>query len=212
MLGVATVAELGGASPDSMAKAADTVANKPASAEPGLAVFGEDVFQRASTQFQPNQSGPVDANYRLGPGDVLVLILTGDVELAHTLEVSREGFIVIPQVGQLYVANLRLAQLDDLLYDRLRRVYSGVRRDASATTRFQVTVARLRTSQLYVVGDVAKPGSYQVSAAGTVLTALYAAGGPTVNGNFRGVRGAPRRRPRRLARPVRLPAPRQQRP
>ena len=57
-------------------------------------------------------AGPVDEGYRLGPGDVLVLVLTGEVELAHTLEVNREGFIVIPQVGQLYVANLTLGELD----------------------------------------------------------------------------------------------------
>jgi protein involved in polysaccharide export with SLBB domain len=151
----------------------------------GLALFGEEVFRRVSTQFQPTLSGPVDAKYRLGPGDILVLILTGDVELAHTLEVTREGFIVIPQVGQLYVANLRMGEVEDLLYDRLRRVYSGVGRGEGATTQFQVTVARLRTSQVYVVGDVRRPGSYQISAAGTVLTALYAAGGPSENGNFR---------------------------
>jgi protein involved in polysaccharide export with SLBB domain len=185
ILGVATQSELGGAAPDTAAIATATSEDTSKTVEPALSLFGQDVFQRVSSQFQPTLSGPVDANYRLGPGDVLVLILTGDVELAHTLEVSREGFIVIPQVGQLYVANLRLAQLDDLLYDRLHRVYSGVRRGPGATTQFQVTVARLRTSQLYVVGDVVKPGSYQVSAAGTVLTALYAAGGPTANGNFR---------------------------
>ena len=55
----------------------------------------------------------MDANYRLGPGDMLVLILTGDVERVHTLEVTREGFIVIPQVGQVFVANLTLGQLED---------------------------------------------------------------------------------------------------
>jgi polysaccharide export outer membrane protein len=180
LLGVASSADL-----ESPAADAGTVPNQNTAG--GLRLFGAEVFQRASSQFQPTLSGPVDSNYRLGPGDVLVLILTGDVELAHTLEVTREGFVVIPQVGQLYVANLRLAQLEDLLYDRLGRVYSGVRRGPSATTRFQVTVARLRTSQIYVVGDVLRPGSYQISAAGTVLTALYAAGGPAENGNFRRV-------------------------
>jgi len=187
VLGVATPSELDEAAPEMALVAADTLRDTTTIAEPKLALFGLDVFHRVGSQFQPTQSGPVDANYRLGPGDVLVLILTGDVELAHTLEVSREGFVVIPQVGQIYVANLRLAQFENLLYDRLHRVYSGVRRGPTATTQFHVTVARLRTSQLYVVGDVAKPGSYQVSAAGTVLTALYAAGGPTANGNFRRV-------------------------
>jgi len=149
--------------------------------------FGMSLFRRATSLFTPSLAGPVDANYRLGPGDGLVLLLTGDVELAHQLTVTREGFIVIPQVGQLSVANLTLAQLEDLLYARLSRVYSGVKRGAGATTRFNVTVARLRTVQIFVTGDVARPGSFQISAAGTVLSALYAAGGPTFNGSFRRV-------------------------
>ena len=151
----------------------------------GFAIFGQEMFTERTTQFAPNLAGPVDDNYRLGPGDELVLILTGDVEAAHTLEVTREGFVVIPQVGQLHVANLTLGQLRDLLYARLGRVYSGIRRGADATTRFSVSVARLRTNQVFVVGDVARPGSYRVSSAGTALTALYAAGGPTENGSLR---------------------------
>ncbi|MFL5581964.1 MAG: SLBB domain-containing protein [Gemmatimonadaceae bacterium] len=152
----------------------------------GFAIFGLDVFARSTTLFDANQGGPVDPNYRLGPGDRLVLILTGDVEAAHSLDVTREGFIVIPQVGQLYVANLTLAQLDDLLYSRLGRVYSGVRR-GGGTTRFSVSVARLRSNQVYVMGDVSRPGSYRVSSAGTALSALYQAGGPTENGTLRQV-------------------------
>lgn len=151
----------------------------------GLQVFGLSLFHRSTSLFIPALAGPVDANYRLGPGDGLVLILTGDVELAHELTVTREGFVAIPQVGQLYVANLTLSELEDLLYARLGRVYSGVRRGAGATTRFSISVARLRTVQVFVAGDVARPGSFQLSAAGTAMTALYAAGGPTENGSFR---------------------------
>src|ERR1019366_4549406 len=65
----------------------DTVIKKPASEQ----VFGLNVFRSTTSEFQPNLSGPVDANYRLGPGDQLVLILTGDVELTRTLDVTREG-------------------------------------------------------------------------------------------------------------------------
>jgi protein involved in polysaccharide export with SLBB domain len=159
----------------------------PADSDPSLEVFGLDVFRRVSSQFQPASAGPVDATYRLGPGDVLVLILSGDVEAAHTLEVTRDGFVVIPQVGQVYVSGLTMDQLDKLLLQRLGRVYSGVRPGPNATTRFQATVARLRTNQIFVVGEVARPGSYQVSSAGTVLTALYLAGGPKPSGSFRRV-------------------------
>jgi protein involved in polysaccharide export with SLBB domain len=80
-----------------------------------------------------------------------------------------------------------MAQLEDVLYARLGKVYSGVRRSPNASTRFTVTVAKLRTNQIFVTGDVHWPGSYQLSAAGTVLNALYEAGGPTINGSFRRV-------------------------
>ncbi len=151
-----------------------------------LQVFGLKLFRRSTNLFLPTQAGPVDPSYRLGSGDGLVLILTGDVELAHELTVTREGFVAIPQVGQLYVANLTLNQLEDLLYARLGRVYSGVRR-GGGSTRFSITVARLRSIQVFVTGDVARPGSVVISASGTALTALYAGGGPTERGSFRHV-------------------------
>jgi len=159
-------------------------------------VFGVDVFQRTTTQFLPLLAGPVPPDYKLGPGDQLVLILTGDVELAYTLQVTREGFILVPQVGQLFVSNLTLDQLRDVLYVRLGGVYSGVRRSPGATTRFDISVANVRANQAYVVGEVAQPGAYQISSLGTVLTALYAAGGVTERANLRAVEV------RRLGKPI----------
>jgi len=150
-------------------------------------VFGVDVFQRTTTQFLPLLSGPVPPDYKLGPGDNLVLILTGDVELTYSLPVTREGFVLIPQVGQVHIANLTLDQLRDVLYTRLGRVYSGVRRTANATTRFDVTVANVRANQVYVIGEVSQPGAYQISSLATVFTALYAAGGVTERAKLRGV-------------------------
>src|SRR3989475_4731311 len=150
-------------------------------------VFGVDVFRRTTTQFMPLLAGPVPADYKLGAGDVFVLILTGDVELAYTLQITREGFVLIPQVGQVYVSNLTLDQLRDVLYQRLGRVYSGVKRSAGATTRFDVSVANVRVNQVYVVGEVSQPGAYRISSLGTVLTGLYAAGGVTERANMRGI-------------------------
>ncbi len=150
-------------------------------------VFGLDVFRRATTQFNVATSGPVDPSYQIGPGDELLLILTGDVEQVHQLAVTREGYIVIPQVGQIQVANLTLGQLRSVLTERLGRVYSGVRK-TNPTTHFDITVTRLRVNQVFVTGDVARPGAYAVSAIGTVLNALYQAGGPTDRGSFRQVR------------------------
>ena len=151
----------------------------------GNYVFGVDVFRRTTTQFLPLLSGPVPPDYRLGAGDQLVLILTGDLQRAYTLPVSREGFILIPQVGQVFVSNLTLDQLRDVLFDRLGRVYSKLTRSPTATTHFDVAVANVRINQVSVVGEVKQPGAYQISALGTALTALYAAAGVTARANMR---------------------------
>src|SRR5205809_255960 len=150
-------------------------------------VFGVDVFSRSKTQFLPLLSGPVPPDYRIGPGDVLALIITGDVEGAYTLQVMREGYILIPQVGQVHVANLTLEQVRDVLFSRLGRVYSGVRRTANATTRFDLAVVNVRANQIFVTGEVTQPGAYQISSLGTAMTALYAAGGVTERADMRAV-------------------------
>src|SRR5438874_2079463 len=151
----------------------------------GNYVFGVDVFRRTSTQFLPLLSGPVPPDYKVGPGDQLAVILTGDIERAYVLPVSRDGFILIPQVGQLFVSSLTLDQLRDVLYTRLGRVYSKLSRAPTATTHFAVEVTNVRVNQVSVVGEVLQPGSYQISALGTAMTALYAAGGVTARANMR---------------------------
>jgi len=158
-----------------------------ASLDSGFTIFGLAMFRQPTSLFDPNLSGPVDASYRLGPGDRLVLVLTGDVSQAYTLDVTREGFIVVPQAGQIYVNNLTLGELEDVLYTRLGRVYSGVRRGPGATTHFTITPARIRSNQIFVLGDVVAPGSYRISSLGTALYALYAANGPTESGSLRNV-------------------------
>jgi polysaccharide biosynthesis/export protein len=87
-------------------------------------------------------------------------------------------------VGQIYVANLTMDELLSVMRSRLSRSYSGI---ASGTLRFSLSVTGLRSAQVFVLGDVVKPGSYRVSSLGTALTALYAAGGPSRNGSMRRV-------------------------
>ncbi|HEY4130120.1 MAG TPA: polysaccharide biosynthesis/export family protein, partial [Gemmatimonadaceae bacterium] len=159
----------------------------------GFAIFGLDLFQPDSTatgtanrfDAQSAAVGGADANYRFGPGDKLVLFLTGDVERSYPLTVTREGFVVIPDVGTVNVSGLTRSQLEDALYTRLGRVYSGVRRGNGATTKFYVDVSQMGTNQIFVIGDVKHPSSYRLSRSGTAMTALYAAGGPATSGSMR---------------------------
>ena len=157
-----------------------------AQVDSGFDVFGLDLFKNDVDLRQASGTGGADPNYRFGPGDQMSLILTGDVEATYRRSVSAEGFIVIPQVGQLNIAGLTRSQLETMLYDRLGRVYSGVRR-SGGTTNFYVDVVQMGRNQIYVNGDVVSPGSYRISRAGTVLAALELAGGPTANGSLRAV-------------------------
>ncbi len=152
----------------------------------GFRVFGLDLFEGPTSLFDVNSAGGVDPNYRFGPGDKLVLFLTGDVEKSYPLTVTREGFVVIPDVGQVNVSGLTRAQLEDLLYSRLGRVYSGISRNGG-TTRFYINASQIGTNQIFVNGDVDHPGSFRLPRTGTALNALYLAGGPTPNGSLRNV-------------------------
>ncbi|MGH7482513.1 MAG: SLBB domain-containing protein, partial [Longimicrobiales bacterium] len=154
----------------------------------GLEIFGLDVFRQPTSAFAPVISGPVPPDYVLGPGDEIVLIITGDVEKAHVLPVTREGFIVIPEVGQVWVNGLTMAQLREQLFTYLGRAYSGIGRGPEATTHFQVSLGQMRSSQVYVTGEVREPGAYVVSPLASVLAALYQAGGPSESGSLREVR------------------------
>jgi protein involved in polysaccharide export with SLBB domain len=151
-----------------------------------LQLFGFDVLRQPSTRFQP-VSGPVDDSYPLGPGDQLVLFLTGGVEGTQVLDVTSQGFVVVSKVGQVYVNSLTLGQFKNLLYSKLSQVYSGISRSPDARTQFDVTVAKVRVQSIRVAGEVTRPGTYQVAATGGVLAAIYEAGGLSELGSFRTV-------------------------
>lgn len=154
----------------------------------GPQVFGHRVFRQSTSRFDPLLTGPVGDDYVLGPGDGVTLIVTGNVEVVREqLVVSREGFLVIPDVGQVAVVGLTMEELRERLFTRLGRVYSGISRGTDADTFFSISITRLRAIQVRVLGEVVRPGSYQLSSVATVLEALYFAGGPTDQGTYRRV-------------------------
>lgn len=178
---------------DTVETSIDDVPPRPGSREgdtarvAGQPIFGRGIFLGRTTEFNPATTGPVPSDYRLGPGDQLVLIVTGAAETAYTMNVMRDGTVVVPDVGPIPVNGLTLEQTEALLLERLGRVYSGLGRAEGATNRLSLSVSRIRTNQVVVAGDVESPGSYTISSLGTVFTALYAAGGPNPIGSFRRV-------------------------
>ncbi|HTU33760.1 MAG TPA: SLBB domain-containing protein, partial [Candidatus Acidoferrum sp.] len=140
--------------------------------------FGMQVFENGSrdSQIIPFDL-PVGPNYVVGPGDSLAVDLWGGVSQRLFRTVDREGRLTLPEVGPVLVAGKSLAEVQESVQKTLRTQF----RDVSA----DVSLARLRTIRVYVVGDVRHPGAYDISSLSTPLNALFAAGGPTTDGSLR---------------------------
>jgi protein involved in polysaccharide export with SLBB domain len=148
--------------------------------------FGSEVFTHRDglTGGLANRSMPVDLpigpDYVLGTGDGLTINLWGGISQSFARVIDREGKIALPEAGSLVVAGLTLQQARSNIEGALKSQYHNAQVD--------VTIARLRTVRVYVVGDVQRPGAYDVSSLSTPLNAIYEAGGPTGVGSLRIVR------------------------
>jgi protein involved in polysaccharide export with SLBB domain len=145
---------------------------------PTLDRFGVEVFQNGTGNFdQLPMDMPVGPEYVLGPGDDVTLELTGSISDHMRRVVDRTGQLVLPDYGGVQVAGKSLGEAQRMIQNVLRTQYRDVRVDLS--------LARVRTVRVYVVGDVERPGPYDVSSLSTPLNAVYEAGGPTSNGSLR---------------------------
>ncbi len=145
---------------------------------PVLDRFGIDVFQNGTGNFdQLPMDMPVGPDYVLGPGDDLSIDMTGGVSQRLRRVVDRQGRLVLPEVGGVQVSGKNLGDVQQLVQSVLRTQFRDVQVDVSLT--------RIRTVRVYVVGDVEHPGPYDVSSLSTPLNAVYEAGGPTSGGSLR---------------------------
>jgi protein involved in polysaccharide export with SLBB domain len=143
--------------------------------------FGMDVFENNSQNpYAIPMDLPAGPDYVVGPGDGLAIDLWGGVSRRIYRSVDREGRISLPEVGPLLVSGKSLAEVQQSLQQVLRTQFRNISAD--------VSLSRLRTVRIYVVGDVANPGAYDVSSLSTPLNALFIAGGPTPQGSLRIVR------------------------
>lgn len=144
-----------------------------------LRQFGYDIFT-AGAFLEQLQQLPVPSGYYVGPGDELRIRLTGRVEAEHRVTVDREGHVVIPNVGAVSVAGLTFQELQQIIQDEFAHLYTDVR--------VHVTLERLRSLQVYVLGEVERPGVHSVRNLDTIMHALVAAGGVKRSGSLRNIR------------------------
>ncbi len=145
---------------------------------PSVQRFGMEVFENGTRDLQSIPMDlPVGADYVLGAGDGVSINLWGGVARRFYQVVDHEGRLNLPETGPVMVAGKSLAEAQELVQKTLRTQF----RDVSA----DVSLSRLRTIRVYVVGDVVRPGAYDVGSLSTPLNALFAAGGPTGRGSLR---------------------------
>lgn len=144
-----------------------------------LPVYGAELFRHIPSTFAPVELAPVPADYVIGPGDELRIRIWGQVSIQSNVRVDRSGDIYLPQVGQIHVAGLAFSELDSHLRQAIGRVYHN----------FDLTVdiGQIRAIQIYVSGEARRPGVYTVSSLSTLADALFASGGPSVEGSMRAI-------------------------
>ncbi len=144
-----------------------------------LEVYGASLFRRVPTTFAPVQNVPVGPSYVLGPGDEIVMQLSGQVNRQMRVTVDREGEIQIPELGAVHVAGLTYGELPGFLNKQIGRIYRNFT--------LNVSMGALRTIQVFVVGQARRPGSFAISSLSTLVNALFASGGPLTTGSLRDI-------------------------
>lgn len=142
-----------------------------------LPVYGANLFQNVPSTFTPLENTPVPSDYVLGPDDEIRVRVWGQVNFNANLRVDRAGDIFIPQVGSVHVAGLQFDQLQQHLHDAIARVYRNFQ--------LMAEMGQIRSIQVYLTGEARRPGVFTISSLATLIDALFASGGPSVQGSLR---------------------------
>ena len=143
-------------------------------------IFGHDIFNNENLSFEPNMNIATPQDYRLGPGDVVIVDIYGASQESQTLTVSPDGDINIEGFGPIQVSGQTVAQANAQLRSQLGTRYSS--------SQIRLTVGQTKTIIVNVMGEVMVPGTYTLSAFSTVFNALYMAGGITDIGTLRNIK------------------------
>jgi protein involved in polysaccharide export with SLBB domain len=149
-------------------------------------IFGYEVFHNNSISFSPNINMATPKDYVVGPGDQLIVQVYGIAQASFNLYVNSEGKVVIPNVGVVHVGSLSIDAVKSMLTQKIGTRYAGLQ-GSNPSSFLMLTVGNIRTIKINIVGDVKTPGAYELPSFTTIFNALYAAGGPTINGSFREV-------------------------
>ena len=146
--------------------------------------YGYSFFSNPNTEFQPNLNVATPKNYILGPGDELNITLSGLNETDIDAKLSRDGSIKVEYVGVISLTGLTIEQAKQRIFARMAKSYPAL---TMGKTKLNLSLSNGRSIRVTVIGEVERPGGYQVSALATVFNVVYITGGPTLNGTLRNI-------------------------
>ena len=150
-------------------------------------IFGHSVFKSSAPNFLPSYNIPTPENYRLSAGDEVIIDVWGAVVTNIRATLSPEGSIAIPNLGPVYLNGQTVAQAEKSVKSYLSRIYSGIESDTPDTF-VKLSLGKMRSVTVNVIGEVAVPGLYTMPALTTVSSAIYMAGGLTPIGTVRDIK------------------------
>ena len=145
-------------------------------------IFGADIFSNQSLSFEPDLAISTPQNYIIGRNDQLIIDIFGVSDLQQKLIVSPEGFVRFPNFGPIKVAGLSIETARTLIKNSLTKIYPGL---SNGTVGIQMSLGQIRAIRVTLIGEVQRPGNYNISSLSTLMNALYASGGPSKTGSFR---------------------------
>ena len=148
-------------------------------------VFGHNIFSNKDLTFAPNENLATPENYRLGPGDEVIIDIWGTNQNTIRQTISPDGFINVEGIGLVYLTGMTVKEADKYMRQQLNKIYSVAGEDAQSD--IKLTLGALRTIQVNVMGEVKVPGTYFLSSLSSVYHALYRASGFTDLGSLRNI-------------------------
>ncbi|WP_455671766.1 SLBB domain-containing protein [Phocaeicola sp.] len=149
-------------------------------------VFGRDIFNTTNLTFEPSVNLATPPNYRLGPGDEVIIDIWGTNQVSIRDNISPDGNISIDGLGLVCLSGMTVNEATNYLRKELNKIYAGVDAE-NPTSQIKVTLGNNRTIQVNVMGEVYRPGTYALSSFSTVFHALYSAGGVSDIGSLRDI-------------------------
>ena len=160
----------------------DTITAQPARRR----IFGQNVFTNRSLSFEPNENVATPQNYRLGPGDEVVIDIWGASEDQIRQTISPEGSIIVSQIGPVYLNGMTISEANNHIKNKFASKYAGIGGNEPESD-INLTLGQVRTIQVDVMGEAVVPGTYRLSPFSTVFHALYKAGGINDIGSMRNI-------------------------